>query len=380
MLSYSKLSFWEKQLYFNDLDVTLIGAGLVGYSTAISIKEKYPKKKILIIERGYLPTGASTKNAGFTCFGSPTELIDDLKSMPENEVVELVKKRYDGLKILKERCGSVPIDYIPCGSNELFTKSEKDLKNYETCLSQLDFLNELIESATQIKKNFSVASNTFGFNNVNGLIFSKGEGQINTGKMMNQLHKKAVELGVHILFSTEIKTWKDEGDCVKIETNYGNFLSKKLIIATNGLTKRIMPEIDLSPARAQVIITKPLKKKPFEGTFHYDEGYFYFRNVENRILVGGGRNLDLKGEATVEIENSDLILDAVKNLLHEVILPNQKVEIEHQWAGIMGVGETKSPIVKTISENVQIGVRLGGMGVALGSLVGKELAEMITFE
>jgi glycine/D-amino acid oxidase-like deaminating enzyme len=380
MLEYSKLSFWEKELFFNDLDVTLIGSGLVGYSTAISIKEKYPTKKVVILERGYLPTGASTKNAGFTCFGSPTELLDDLNSMSENSVVELVKKRYDGLNILKQRCGSDSIDYIPCGSNELFTNSEKDLENYETSLSKINYLNELVENATTINKNFSIAKNTFGFSNMHGLIFSKGEGQINTGKMMNQLHKKAVDLGVHILFSTTVNTWKDEGESVSVETNYGSFKTKKLIIATNGLTKQIIPEINLSPARAQVIITKPLKNKPFEGTFHYDEGYYYFRNVENRILVGGGRNLDLKGEETDEIENTKIIMDSIKTLLHEVILPNQDVEIEYQWAGIMGVGETKEPIVKSISKNVYVGVRLGGMGVALGSLVGKELSEMISFE
>jgi glycine/D-amino acid oxidase-like deaminating enzyme len=380
MLSYSKLSFWEKELFFNDLDVTLVGAGLVGYSTAISIKEKYPDKKVLILERGYLPTGASTKNAGFTCFGSPTELLDDLKSMSEESVTKLVKKRFDGLNLLKDRCGVDNIDYIPCGSNELLTNSEKDLKNYDNCLTKIDFLNQLIENATQIKNNFSIASNTFGFNNINGLIFSKGEGQINTGKMMNQLHKKAVDLGIQILFSTTVKSWKDEGNNVTIETNYGHLNAKKLIIATNGLTKQILPEIDLSPARAQVIITKPLQNKPFEGTFHYDEGYFYFRNVGNRILVGGGRNLDLKNEETDEIDNTDVILDSVKNLLKEVILPHQEVEIEQSWAGIMGVGKTKEPIIKSISENVYIGVRLGGMGVALGSLVGKELSELISFE
>jgi glycine/D-amino acid oxidase-like deaminating enzyme len=380
MLAYSKLSFWEKELFFNDLDVCLIGAGLVGYSTAISIKEKHPNKKVVILERGYLPTGASTKNAGFTCFGSPTELLDDLNSMSEENVITLVKRRYEGLNILMKRCGAQNIDYIPCGSNELFTDSEKDSKNYTYCLSKIKYLNELVENATTIKNNFSVASNIFGFNNLNGLIFSKGEGQINTGKMMNQLHRKAVDLGVHILFSTTVKSWDDKTDGVVVETNYGRFRTNKLIIATNGLTKRIIPEINLSPARAQVIITQPLDKKPFEGTFHYDEGYYYFRNVGNRILVGGGRNLDIKAEETDQIENSDIIMDAIKNLLHKVILPNQKVEIEQSWAGIMGVGSTKEPIVKSISENVYIGVRLGGMGVALGSLVGKELSELIRFE
>jgi hypothetical protein len=56
------------------------------------------------------------------------------------------------------------------------------------------------------------------------------------------------------------------------------------------------------------------------------------------------------------------------------ILPNQDFRIEYSWSGIMGVGNTKSPIVKMLNNNTAIGVRLGGMGVALGSQVGKSLA------
>ena len=49
-----------------------------------------------------LPQGASTKNAGFACFGSLSEIIDDLKSHSEEEVIQLVKKRVDGLQLLRE--------------------------------------------------------------------------------------------------------------------------------------------------------------------------------------------------------------------------------------------------------------------------------------
>ena len=58
-------------------------------------------------------------------------------------------------------------------------------------------------------------------------------------------------------------------------------------------------------------------------------------------------------------------------------MPNQKFEIESTWSGILGVGNTKKPIVQTISKNVSVAVRLGGMGVAIGSLVGEEGAELI---
>ena len=67
----------------------------------------------------------------------------------------------------------------------------------------------------------------------------------------------------------------------------------------------------------------------------------------------------------------------MNKFLKTSILPNTPVEIEHRWSGIMGVGPQKKAIVKQLSANVYCGVRLGGMGVAIGSLVGKELAELI---
>jgi gamma-glutamylputrescine oxidase len=44
---------------------------------------------------------------------------------------------------------------------------------------------------------------------------------------------------------------------------------------------------------------KNLKQK---GNLHYDKGYFYFRNLGNKILLGGARNLDCKNEETTNLE------------------------------------------------------------------------------
>jgi hypothetical protein len=66
-----------------------------------------------------LPHGASTKNAGFACFGSISEIIDDLKSHSE-EVYQLVTKRLEGLRLLRKRLGDEAIDFKPYGGYELF--------------------------------------------------------------------------------------------------------------------------------------------------------------------------------------------------------------------------------------------------------------------
>ena len=161
-----------------------------------------------------------------------------------------------------------------------------------------------------------------------------------------------------------------------MNTNIGEVSAAKVFFATNGFSRELFKE-NITPARAQVLITSQIKDLHIKGTFHLEEGYYYFRNIDNRILFGGGRNLDFKGEETTALHQTDIIQNKLEDLLESTILPNTPFEIEHRWSGIMGVGQQKKPIVKQLSNNVYCGVRLGGMGVAIGSLTGKELADLL---
>ncbi len=368
------LSYWEIKSYLTNVDYTIIGSGIVGLNCALQLKEKFPKATILILERGMLPQGASTKNAGFACFGSLSEIIDDLSSHSEEEVFNLVKKRLDGLLLLRQTLSDETIDYQQIGGYELFKNSDKEL--YETCFSKQDAINSLLFPL--FKENvFSFKNNSFNFEHIQEkLNFNKFEGQIDTGKMMLALTDLVLSKGVKILNSVAVESFQDATDSVRIKTNQFEFNTNKLLIATNGFAKQLMDE-EVKPARAQVLITKPIKNLKIKGTFHLDKGYYYFRNIDDRILFGGGRNLDFKGEETTEMTETELIQNKLEELLKTTILPSIPFEIENRWSGIMGVGSQKNPIVKQMSNNVFCGVRLGGMGIAIGSLVGKELAQLI---
>ena len=101
-------SYWEQQS-FSYYDHIVIGSGIVGLSLAIELTEREPGKRVLVLERGLLPTGASTRNAGFACMGSATELLDDLLYMTEAEVLGLFELRKKGLSLLrKRRLGTKP--------------------------------------------------------------------------------------------------------------------------------------------------------------------------------------------------------------------------------------------------------------------------------
>ena len=192
--------------------------------------------------------------------------------------------------------------------------------------------------------------------------------------MNRAFYKKSFEQDIMTLFG--IEAIDINGNTVL--SNLGEIKAKSIAICTNGFAQQFLPEKDIFPARAQVLITKPLDQVPFEGTFHYQMGYYYFRNIDQRVIFGGGRNLDFEGEKTTNFETTHLIQEKLELLLREVILPSTSFEIEHRWTGVMGVGETKKPIIEHIQDNTFCGVRLGGMGIAIGTLVGKKLAEIIS--
>ena len=121
MIPNEKISYWEQKTFFNDIDYIIIGAGIVGYSTALSLRKLSPTAKILILERGNLPSGASSKNAGFACFGSATELYSDLQLNNEEEVWNTVKKRWDGLQNLRLLIGDDNLKFQNLGSWDLIT-------------------------------------------------------------------------------------------------------------------------------------------------------------------------------------------------------------------------------------------------------------------
>ena len=369
-----QLSYWELKNWFSNVDYTIVGSGIVGLHAALRLRERFPDSKILVLEKGMLPHGASTKNAGFACFGSISEIIDDLNSHSEEEVVQLIEKRWRGLQLLRKRLGDAVIDFKPYGGYEVFLNDEES--TYSSCINKLPFINEMLRA--QFKADVFVKQvDRFGFQGTKEyLIYNPFEGQIDTGNMMQALLKNAYAENILILNQQTVSGYEEIGDFVQVALGDFTFKSKKLFFATNGFANELTAGA-VKPARAQVVITEPIANLDLKGAFHLDCGYYYFRNIGDRILLGGGRNLDFETETTTEFAQTEIIQNKLEQLLKEVILPNHDFKIAHRWSGIMGVGNSKQPIVSQLSNHVYCGVRLGGMGLAIGSVIGTELADLI---
>ncbi len=390
------ISVWEQSTYFAPKDLVIVGCGFVGLWTAYETIHQNPKLNITILERGTIPSGASTRNAGFSCFGSVSELISDIQLMGEATMLETVKMRYDGLQRIQEVFKAKEIDYNQWGGYELF-EGKKGAKNDESGLydiskleSDIAYLNKILAPALKTPKkngkylpiytNASKDIKKLGFQGIEALAFNQLEGQLNSAKLVLALQKAVQAKGVQILFNTEVKKFKSHKKGVTITTNLEAVLeTKQFLVCTNGFAKQLIPSLDVVPARGQVFVTEPMKNLKFKGCFHFDEGYYYFRNLGNRLLLGGARNADFKNEKTYSLETSATIQKVLEDFMMQRILPkgSKKPKIELRWSGTMGMGSIKKPIIEQVQPNVYCAVRMSGMGVAIAPIVAKKALKLM---
>jgi len=368
-------SFWEKQTFYRAQQVIIVGSGIVGLTAAYFLKQKDKSLRITIIERGSIPTGASTRNAGFACFGSISELLSDQSQQSIDQVESLIRMRESGLRLLRHIVPDEEMEYHHSGGFEYFPQHQEEL--YKSCESQIDHFNSVVKEATGLANTFAkVPASRFGFLSHLPLIYNQHEGQLHPAKMIIYLKNHLTSQGVSFLNGARVKDIIESGNEVKVQCHDNlELVSEQLILATNAFSSKIIDVKDVKAVRNQVFLTNEINGLQAIGCFHCEEGYVYFRNVGKRILIGGARQ-HFDTEETENFGQTQEVKDYLLNFIKtEIGLPNE-LRFEHEWSGILAVGESKKPIIQRISPRQTIGVRMGGMGIAIGSKVGKKLADL----
>lgn len=373
------VSIWESESFFSPRDVIILGSGFTGLWSAYYLKKRFPEKKILILEKGLIPSGASGRNAGFACFGSFTELLSDEQKQGESEMLDLVEKRFKGLEKIHKRFSSNQIDYENLGGYELV--SPEQFPDLDVLRTRIDKLNGQLKYITGRQKTFQLNDSkikTFGLGGTHHLIENKLEGQLHSGKLLEALVQLVHAMGVTILTGVDVEKMETGNGKILLKTNHSlTFEAEQVLICTNAFVRSLLPDLDVKPARGQVLLSEPIAGLKLKGTFHYDEGFYYFRNLDKRVLLGGARNRFFSDEETFSAEVSEPVQQELERFLKEIILPGIPYQISKRWSGTMAIGSEKKPIVKKITDQLFCAVRMSGMGVALAPQLGKEIAGMM---
>ena len=354
-------SHWEKDAWLHPPNLLVVGGGIVGASTALFYKQLHPDSSVWIVERGRMsPYGASTRNAGFACIGSVSEHLADIKSAGRETVFGRIRRRWEGLKLLRYTMGDEEIGYQHTGGVEIFT--DQDL--YARCCSALPEMNEYLGTITGIPDVYSVGR----FENFPA-IFNKVEGALHSGRLMLKLHEKCQLAGIRTFWGMEVESISSS----EIIFQGGFSLNpKRTVVAVNGFLQHLFTT-DIKPARGFVFVTKPIRKMIWNGTFSFNEGYVYFRNIGDRVLLGGGRNVARDEETTAEFGVNPLVREYLLRFANETLKLPEGWEIETEWSGIMGMAPDKEPEITRRGESVWSVAGLSGMGIAIGMQVAREV-------
>ena len=370
------ISYWERQV-FGKADWVVIGAGLVGLQSARRIKERYPTLRVWVVDEQALGQAASLRNAGFACFGSAGEILDEIERTSQSEALGLYEKRFLGIQKLLSRYGADRLGFRASGGTEVFSSDDSD--DAHRVFGSLADLNLLLHSVHG-KLAFEMCdTRPTGMNVLSEGIFSPLEGGLQSHLLYRAVREDALKAGVEIYEGMRVVDFSEHGESVQLAMANGlKIEASHLLVCTNGFSKRLIPELAVAPARGQVFVTRNLDKLPFEGIFHADKGYIYFRELDgNRVLIGGGRNLDFVGEETMEMNVTDRFRSYLKSYVETVILPGKTVDFEYEWSGVMGMNENRNPIIGWQSNRVCLAVRMGGMGVALSAWVADEVLNLV---
>lgn len=372
--SHAPFSWWER-CYWEKVDIVVAGAGITGLQVADVLKRRQPSLRVVVLDRDPLALGASSRNAGFACFGSLTEFLDDIDRGGEAAALELAEKRYRGLLRLREKMGDRNIGFQRSGSLEVFTDPQKE----SDALAQLGTVNRLFQGITGDKEtlrrepcaglHMQVTAN--GIRNVH-------EGLVESDVLLKSLRLRALEAGVELYGGMEITRVEKIANGMEIQAGRHCIQARQLVWCTNAWAGQFLPFETHEPARGQVLVTEPVDGLKLSGAYFFNAGYTYFRTLgENRLLLGGFRDVDPAGENNFSPETGGPVWTALEQFLRDIVFPGRKVEIALAWAGTMSMGKHRAPRVERVDAQQVICAGMSGMGVALAAQVAEDAAQIV---
>lgn len=213
--------------------------------------------------------------------------------------------------------------------------------------------------------------------------FNADDYAINPMELLQPLHRHALDQGVQFHYRSEVLDLG--GGVAVIESNSGRYdvRCSKAFLCTNAFAKELHVASDVVASRGQILVTKPCRLPTTPVLGFLQDGHDYFRFIDGRLLVGGGRQHFGASETTDEIQVTEPVQLYLESLAQTIAGP-ASIEIHHRWAGLMGLpngSHSSARALETttaIDDRTEVVAGFGGWGVTLAPYLAQLLDQRIT--
>ena len=334
-------------------DILVIGGGIAGTSLMHHLARR--RFSAVLVESEHIAFGASGRNAGFLlagvadCYAEAVRIFGRSKA---REVWQITDENHDRMI---EAVAGTDVGHRRLGSATFASGEEERAR---------------LEESAQLLHDDGFEARWDGTR-----LLNPRDGEINpaamVGALAGRLKSGAIREGVRI---TSIDP---AGEEVTVRAGESKCRAGVVILATNGYTSLLLPEVKIQPIRAQMLASGPLSRSVCDLPTYSHFGYRYWRQlVSGEVLIGGWRDTSMESEVGYDDQPTDQIQEHLDRKLGEM---DGRAEVTHRWAGIMGFTETGLPLAGPVEgmRNVYACAGFNGHGMGFAFMTAMKLVEMI---
>jgi gamma-glutamylputrescine oxidase len=360
-------------------DLAIIGGGITGVSTAWHMAERFPDRRVVLLEARELGNGASGRNGG--------QVLNGINGVEPREP-ELARKIYAatraGIDLVEQLAGLSTVDcgFTRRGCLEVYTTPKSAESAHARLEAQRDWGPPLRW----------LPGDALGIHGACGGVLDSSAGQINCAALLRGLRPLLLARGVEVFEQTPVMK-VEPGPSITLTTPEGSVRAPAIVLATNAYTPLLgFFRGGILPLHSHIVATAPLAPERWAAAgFSDHDGFsddldriaYGARSSDGRLVFGGGSN----AAYTNHFGGSPVFrppargaphFDAVEARLRGYFPNFADAPISHRWTGTLGITFDRvcSMGVGGPHRNIYHALGYSGHGLALGALAGQVLRDL----
>ena len=351
------------------VDVAIVGGGFTGLNAARVLAKS--GTAVAVLERHTIGWGASSRNGGMATTGIK-QSIGNIFKMYGPELGRIFwQTSLDAIDLIGEIVADEELkcDFARKGHIALAYKPA----HYESMAQKVSWYQQELGHRMHMVPKSDIRSEIGSDAFYGGMVDEYSAG-LHPAKYVFELARAVARHGAHLCENCNVTRIEKTSGGFHVHTNYGIIEAKDVLVATNGYTDRLIPQLKprIFPVGSYIVVTEPLATEMQQqlspnGRMFYDTKNFlnYFRlTPDGRMLFGGRNNLS----TDLDLHESQTIL---RQQMLRVYPQLHDASITHTWTGQLGLTFDLMPHIGRI-DGVMYALGYGGHGVSIATYVGTE--------